>query len=163
MFSKISRPKWWLLYLLLPVLVGLLAIESKASISDAGHRVVEVGIVVLIFGLIELWLRVNNANIRAEQWRATQGREYRRVIYTSQGQFVSVNRVAAHPASISPTREVEAAPIEQGSESIALADNAVLEPIGSLSSLASKEVPYAKAETLATAHPSFLRKQESIW
>lgn len=148
MFSKISRPKWWLMYLLLPVLIGLLVIEIEIPISEVGHRVVEVGIVVLIFGLIELWFRANDANIRAGQWRATHGREYGRVIYTSQGQFVSVNRAAAHPSSISPTREVEAAPIEQGSESIALADNAVLEPIGSLSSLASKQVPYAKAETL---------------
>ena len=75
MFGKISRPKWWLLYLLLPVLVGLLVIETRLPISEVGHRVVEVGIVVLVFGLIELWLRANDANIRAEQWRAAQGRE----------------------------------------------------------------------------------------
>ncbi len=65
MFGKISRPKWWLLFLLLPVLVGLFVIDTKAPISDAGHRVLEVGIVLLVFGLIELWLRANDANIRA--------------------------------------------------------------------------------------------------
>jgi hypothetical protein len=149
MFSKISRPKWWLLYLLLPVLVGLLVIESKASISDAGHRVVEVGIVLLVFGLIELWLRGNDANIRAAQWRAAQGRETRRVIYTSQGQFVTIKKADPQPASVTPARITETAPVERSPKPTALADNTVLEPIGSLSSPLSKSAPYANSKALA--------------
>ena len=149
MFGKISRPKWWLLYLLLSVLVGLFVIESKASISDAGHRVVEVGIVALTFGLIELWLRANDANIRAEQWRAAQGRQTRRVIYTSQGQFVSRNRAAAHPASVALPHAAEGAPVEQDPKPTALANRAMLEPIGSLSSPASMPAPCANTEALS--------------
>ena len=149
MFSKISRPRWWLLYLLLPVLVGLLVIEIKIPISEVGHRIVEVGIVVLIFGLIELWLRGNDANIRAGQWRAAQGRPTRRVIYTSQGQFVSSNRAAAHPASGALPQVAEGAPVEQDPKPTALINRGVLEPIGSLSSPASIPAPYANTETLS--------------
>ena len=149
MFSKVSRPKWWLLYLLLPVLVGLFVIEHKASVSNVGRRVVEVGIVLLVFGLIELWLRANDANIRAAQWRAAQGRETRRVIYTAQGQFVSIKKADTQPASVTPARIMETAPVERSPEPTALADKTVLEPIGGLSSPLSKSAPYANSEALA--------------
>ena len=131
------------------VLVGLLVIEIKIPISEMGHRVVEVGIVVLIFGLIELWLRANDANIRAEQWRAAQGRQTRRVIYTSQGQFVSGNRAAAHPATGALPHVAEGAPVEQDPKPTALANRAMLEPIGSLSSPASMPALYANTEALS--------------
>ena len=149
MFGKISRPKWWLLFLLLPVLVELFVVDYKAPISDAGHRVLEVGIVLLVFGLIELWLRANDANIRAEQWRAAQGRETRRVIYTSQGQFVSRNRAAAHPSPVALPHVAEGAPVEQDPKPTALANRAMLEPIGGLSSPASMPAPYANTEALS--------------
>ena len=149
MFSKISRPRWWLLYLLLPVLVGLLVIEIKIPISEVGHRIVEVGIVVLIFGLIELWLRGNDANIRAGQWRAAQGRQTRRVIYTAQGQFVTIKKADNQPASVTPARIMETAPVERSPKPTALADNTVLEPIGSFSSPLSKSTPYANSKALA--------------
>jgi hypothetical protein len=146
MFGKISQPKWWLLYLLLLVLVGLFVIESKASISNAGHRVVEVGIVLLVFSLIELWLRANDAKLRAEEWRAARGHETRRVIYTAQGQFVSGNRTAAPPASVAPAPVAQDAPVEQDPKPTALTNHAVLEPIDDLPSPISKPVPYAQAE-----------------
>ncbi len=149
MFGKISRPNWWLLYLLLPVLVGLLVIETKVPISEVGHRVVEVGIVLLVFGLIELWLRTNNTRIQAEQWRAAQGRETRRVIYTSLGQFASGNRTAAHPTSVALPHAAEGALIDQDPKPTAPANRAVLEPIGNLSSPASMPAPYAKTEALS--------------
>ena len=149
MFGKISRPKWWLLYLLLPVLVGLLVIEIRIPISEMGHRVVEVGIVLLVFGLIELWLRANDANIRAGQWRAAQGRQTRRVIYTAQGQFVTIKKADNQPASVTPARIMETAPVERSPKPTALADNTVLEPIGGLSSPASIPSPYASTETLS--------------
>lgn len=149
MFSKISRPKWWILFLLLPVLVGLFVIDYKAPISDAGHRVMGVGIVLLVFGLIELWLRGNDTNIRAVQWRATQGHETRRVIYTAQGQFVSIKKASAQSAFVTAARVAEVEPVEQGSESTAQANSAVLEPIGSLSSPLSKSAPYANSKAQA--------------
>jgi hypothetical protein len=149
MFGKISRPKWWLLYLLLPVLVGLFVIESKASISDADHRVVEVGIVLLVFGLFELWLRANDANLRAQQWRAQQGHETRRVVYTAQGQFVYSKKAGAQPASVPAVRVAESDPVEQVPESAVLTNRAVSEPIRGRSAPASMPAPYARAEALS--------------
>lgn len=149
MFGKISRPKWWLLFLLMPVLVKLFVIDYEAPISDAGHRVLEVGIVLLVFGLIELWLRGNDANIRAAQWHAAQGRETRRVLYTSQGQFVTIKKADPQSASVTPARIMETAPVKRSPKPTALTDNTVLEPVGSLSSLLSKSAPYANSKALA--------------
>ena len=101
----------------------------------------------MIFGLIELWLRANDAKIGAEQGRATQGRQTRRVIYTSQGQFVSGNRAVAPPATGALPHVAEGAPVEQDPKSTALINRAVLEPISGLSSPASIPVPNANTET----------------
>jgi hypothetical protein len=59
MTHKQPRPAWWLLYTLMPVMGGLLLVESRASLSPGGHKAVQVGIVLFTYGLVWLWLRVN--------------------------------------------------------------------------------------------------------
>ena len=61
MYSQNSHPRWWQVYLTLPLLVGLLVIDSRFNISARGHQVVQMGIVVLIYGLIHFWLKANSA------------------------------------------------------------------------------------------------------
>jgi hypothetical protein len=53
------RPKWWQLYLTLPLLVVLFVADSRLKISTRGHQVVQLGIIVLVYGLIHLWLKAN--------------------------------------------------------------------------------------------------------
>jgi UDP-N-acetylmuramyl pentapeptide phosphotransferase/UDP-N-acetylglucosamine-1-phosphate transferase len=55
------HPAWWQLWLLLLVLGGLAVLDARASLSSAGHKLVEAGIVLLVYGLIWLWLRANEA------------------------------------------------------------------------------------------------------
>jgi hypothetical protein len=54
MTHKQPRPAWWLLYTLMPVMGGLLLVESRASLSPGGHKAVQVGIVLFTYGLV--WL-----------------------------------------------------------------------------------------------------------
>ena len=62
MSNQDKNPKWWQLYLIFPLFMGLFAIDSRLKISTRGHQAVQIGILLLIFGLVHLWL---NANARA--------------------------------------------------------------------------------------------------
>lgn len=73
------RPKWRILYLILPLSGGLFWLEMKAPLSEVGHRAAQVGIVLLTFGLVELWLRTNrlaflNEDYRKQENSGLQGR-----------------------------------------------------------------------------------------
>jgi hypothetical protein len=63
--SKYPPPVCWVLYALVPLLAGLFVVEHRASLSPTGHRVAQVGIVLLIYGLVWLWLR---AHVRRRLW-----------------------------------------------------------------------------------------------
>ena len=59
------RPKWWQVYTLLPLLVGLYWPEMKAPLTETGHVVAELGILFLIFGFMQFWLRSNKSALMA--------------------------------------------------------------------------------------------------
>jgi hypothetical protein len=52
-------PAWWQLYLLGLVMIGLLVLGAWAPLSEIGHQMAAIGTLVVVYGLIELWLRVN--------------------------------------------------------------------------------------------------------
>jgi hypothetical protein len=53
------RPKWWQLYLTLPLLFALFIADSRLKISTRGHQAVQIGIILLVYGLIHIWLKAN--------------------------------------------------------------------------------------------------------
>ncbi len=62
------RPRWWQLYLTLPLLLALFLVERRLRLSAGGHLAAQIGIVLLIYGLIDVWLRANaRALSRADQ------------------------------------------------------------------------------------------------
>ena len=61
MSARNMRPKWWQLYLTFPGLMVLFAIDSRLKISTRAHQFVQIGILIIIFGLIHLWLKTNAA------------------------------------------------------------------------------------------------------
>jgi hypothetical protein len=56
---KQRRPSWWWLYALGPLMAGLFVVADRAPLSPAEHEAVEIGIVLLIYGLAGLWVQVN--------------------------------------------------------------------------------------------------------
>ena len=50
------KPGWWMLYVLVPLMGGLLALEHGAPLSPRGHQYAQVGIVLFIYGLVWLWV-----------------------------------------------------------------------------------------------------------
>jgi len=60
------RPSWWQVWLLLPALGILAFLEARASLSPAGHKVAEVAIILVIYGLVSVWLRANQPGLLRE-------------------------------------------------------------------------------------------------
>jgi hypothetical protein len=54
-----ARPKWWQVYLTVPLLIALFALDSRLKLSVRGHQVVQIGIIVLVYGLVHLWIKAN--------------------------------------------------------------------------------------------------------
>jgi hypothetical protein len=53
------RPKWWQLYLTFPLLIALFALDQRLKLSPRGHTVLQIGILLFVYGLIYLWLKAN--------------------------------------------------------------------------------------------------------
>lgn len=68
MNSRDRGPAWWQLFLLVPIMVGLLELDARAPLSERGHTAAAVGIVLLVYGLVGLWVRANKvALMRANE------------------------------------------------------------------------------------------------
>ena len=59
------RPKWWQMYLTLPLLIVLFLADSRLKISTRGHQVVQIGILLIVYGLMYLWVKANARALRA--------------------------------------------------------------------------------------------------
>src|SRR6478672_2862331 len=60
MNSSNTRPRWWQLYLMLPLLIVLFIFEHRLNISPRGHEAVQLGIILLVYGFITWWIRANS-------------------------------------------------------------------------------------------------------
>jgi hypothetical protein len=53
------KPRWWLLYLSLPLAGGLFWLIERSNPNDFSRRLLQLGAVLVVFGYIELWRRAN--------------------------------------------------------------------------------------------------------
>jgi hypothetical protein len=59
MSTQYARPKWWQVYLTLPLLIGLFILDNRLELSIHGHQALQIGIILLVYGLIHLWIKAN--------------------------------------------------------------------------------------------------------
>ena len=64
MFPNHARTKWWQLYLIILLFVGLFLFVGRPNISLGVHKAVQIAIVVFIYALICLWIKVNVKTFR---------------------------------------------------------------------------------------------------
>ena len=74
MLPQPARPKWWQIYLTLPLLILLFVVDSRLKISTRGHQAVQIAIVLLVYGLIHLWLKANATALSGMDREQTYGR-----------------------------------------------------------------------------------------
>jgi hypothetical protein len=73
MYDEKQRPSWWLIYLSLPIMIGLFLIQIRLPLSDTEHRLVEFIILLVIYGSISIWLQANTGALireNLEGWQA---------------------------------------------------------------------------------------------
>jgi len=61
MTTNDTHPKWWQVYLTFPLLIALFMLDHRLKLSERGHVVVQIGILVFVYWLIRLWLKTNSA------------------------------------------------------------------------------------------------------
>jgi hypothetical protein len=59
MSTNNAHPKWWQVYLTFPLLIALFILDSHLKLSQHGHLATQIGILLLIYGLVHLWLKTN--------------------------------------------------------------------------------------------------------
>jgi hypothetical protein len=70
MSTSVRRPCWWVMYLAVPLGAGLFWLEARVPLSLGWHRAVQVGVVLVVFGVVELWRICNIAAVIHEDVRA---------------------------------------------------------------------------------------------
>lgn len=60
------RPKWLALFALLPLMIGFLVVDDEMPIFPEERRFLEIGILLLVFGLMFLWMHSNRGAMIAD-------------------------------------------------------------------------------------------------
>lgn len=60
MTTSTARPKWWQLYLMFPLLIVLFILDPQLKVSTRGHQVFQIGIILVVYGLIYWWIKANS-------------------------------------------------------------------------------------------------------
>ncbi len=56
---KTRKPAWWQLYLLVPLMLGLVGLEALKPLPGISDQIVDAAVVVLFFGSVLLWVHLN--------------------------------------------------------------------------------------------------------
>lgn len=76
MNSSNSRPKWWQMYLIFPLLISLFIMDHQLKVSTRAHEAVQIGILLLVYGLMYWWIHANSIALS----RMDQKQYYGRVV-----------------------------------------------------------------------------------
>jgi hypothetical protein len=98
------RPKWWQVYLTFPLLIALFMFDHNLKLSERGHVAVQIGILLLVYWLIRLWLKANAAAL--SEMDQKQYRDTFTVIRIPPYQLPNANS-NKHPMSQFPNSEIK--------------------------------------------------------
>ncbi len=77
--AKVRKPQWWQLYVMIPMLLALFLPEMRLPLTSTEHILAQLGILFLIYGFVQVWLR---ANRRALMGLDEQQGEWQVRVYT---------------------------------------------------------------------------------
>jgi hypothetical protein len=81
MDSKIRRPGWWALFVLLIGMLGLILLESQDGVPNTVHEMIDSVIVVGFFGTLLGWLHLNRSDLEEAELEHTSLSEFHVVEY----------------------------------------------------------------------------------
>jgi hypothetical protein len=82
--SSNKNPAWWLLYIIVLILFGLLRLEWDTPLSLLDHKLAESMIIMVMFGSVMLWLKWDESAIMNQD--RERYREARSGIHTQREQ-----------------------------------------------------------------------------
>ena len=72
MYCKRRGPTWWHAWVPLLLLGGLLVLEHQAPLSPGGHKIVQLALTLLMYGVVVGWLRCNRGALVHEAYERAQ-------------------------------------------------------------------------------------------
>ena len=85
MLNKERKPAWWQLYILVPVMLGLILIEQLDPLPGISPEIADVSVVVLTFGTMLAWMRINSGLIEYDEMEKDESLRYLKItIYDPQ-------------------------------------------------------------------------------
>jgi hypothetical protein len=72
MHGKRPGPTWWHAWVPLLFLGGLLVLEHQAPLSPGGHKLVQLALTLLMYGVVVGWLRCNRGALVHEAYEREQ-------------------------------------------------------------------------------------------
>ena len=85
MLNKERKPAWWQLYILVPVMLGLILVEQLDPLPGIASEFVDLSVVVLTFGTMLAWMRINSGLIEYDEMEKDESlRDLRITIYDPQ-------------------------------------------------------------------------------
>jgi hypothetical protein len=76
MLNKERKPAWWQLYILVPVMLGLILVEQLDPLPGIASEIVDLSVVVLTFGTMLAWMRINSGLIEFEEMEKDESLRY---------------------------------------------------------------------------------------
>jgi hypothetical protein len=67
MSNKEHKPAWWQLYILVPVMIGLILVEQLDPLPGIASEIIDLSVVVLTFGTMLAWMWINSGLIEFEE------------------------------------------------------------------------------------------------
>ena len=81
MESRIRKPTWWLLFVLLIGMLGLILLESQDGVPNTVHEMIDGVIVIGFFGSLLGWLHLNRSDLEEAELEHTSLSEFHVVEY----------------------------------------------------------------------------------
>ncbi len=81
MSRKTRSPAWWVLFVLLLGMLGLLILESRDGASNPAHEITDIVIVLAFFGAMLAWIHFNLAAIAENELDQTETGEFHIEVY----------------------------------------------------------------------------------
>ena len=119
------KPAWWQLYILVPVMLGLILVEQLDPLPGISSEIVDLSVVVLTFGTMLAWMRINSGLIEYDEMEKDESLRYLNItLYDPQSDTSNdvgesnlwLPSMLPHPANLIPVgRQSEREDIEQWS------------------------------------------------
>jgi hypothetical protein len=110
------RVPWWQAFTLVPLLVGLFISEQRLRLSLTGHQIVQVIIVLFVFGLLSLWLKAQDGALIQEEYRrhpmTFEVREDKAPVYGSETSVRDFPAVSSRRSSAGQAEPLRLPPVE---------------------------------------------------